>query len=98
MEKIEKIGVFILNYNGLIWLKKTLKNIITYSKDVQVIVIDNQSTDESTTYFRTHFPQIDIIINKENFGFSKGYNKVLLEESRFKYFILIQDFFKQFFL
>ena len=63
MEKIDKIGVFILNYNGLIWLKKTLKNIVTYSKDIQVIVIDNQSTDQSITYIRTYF--------RKNFTFTK---------------------------
>lgn len=92
MEKIkEKIGIFILNYNGLVWLKRTIPNIIKHSTQHEIIVIDNQSTDQSVDYIKVNFPKIQIKINKKNYGFSKGYNQVLLEKNNYDYFIIMNN-------
>ena len=77
MEEIkEKIGIFILNYNGLNWLKKSIPNIIKYSTNYDIIVIDNKSSDGSVNFIKNKFPQIQVKINSKNYGFSKGYNQV----------------------
>ena len=86
-----EIGIFILNYNGLHWLKRHLKILIEYSQNADIIIIDNKSSDGSIQYVQKKFPFIQIHIHKNNLGFSKGYNKILLEENRFKYFILINN-------
>jgi len=92
MEEIkEKIGIFILNYNGLIWLRESIPNIIKYSTNNDIILIDNQSSDESVNFIKKQFPQIQIKINKQNYGFSKGYNKVLLSETKYDYFIIMNN-------
>jgi GT2 family glycosyltransferase len=92
MEKImNNIGIFILNYNGLYWLKQNVKKLIEESSHSDIIVIDNNSTDSSVTYLKTHFPQIKIKINDENYGFCKGYNNILLKENKYKYFVLINN-------
>jgi len=91
MEKVNKIGIFILNYNGLNWLKKTLTNIVKYSPNVHIIIIDNNSNDGSITYVKEKFSELEIIRYKKNYGFSKGYNKALLTEKRFQYFLIINN-------
>ena len=81
MEKINNnIGLFILNYNGLNWLEKNLHNIVQYS-DVEIIIIDNNSSDDSVKYVMTKFPSINVYVHKKNYGFAKGYNQILLQEN-----------------
>jgi len=87
----KKIGIFILNYNGIYWLKKNLNNIVQNSQEAQIIVIDNNSQDNSIQYINEYFSSIEIIKNKNNYGFAKGYNQVLLYEKRFDYFLLINN-------
>ena len=92
MEEIyRKIGIFILNYNGILWLKKNLKHLVNYSENADIIVIDNKSSDQSVNYINETFPSVKIKINKKNYGFAKGYNEVLLKEINFNYFILINN-------
>ena len=92
MEKINKqIGLYILNYNGVSWLKLNLPNIIHYSPSAQIIVIDNNSTDDSIKYLKTLSEKIEIKKNKLNYGFAKGYNNTLLKEKRFEHFIIMNN-------
>ena len=92
MEKINKqIGLYILNYNGVSWLKMNLPNIIDYSPSAQIIVIDNNSTDDSIKYLKTLSEKIEVKKNKLNYGFAKGYNNTLLKEKRFEHFIIMNN-------
>ena len=92
METInKKIGIFILNYNGVNWLQQTLPTLIKYSNEAEIIIIDNNSNDNSVKYITTHFTSIELKINKQNYGFSKGYNQILLKENRFSYFIIMNN-------
>ena len=92
MEKMkEKLGIFILNHNGIKWLEKNLNNIIEHSQNNKIIIIDNNSNDNSVEYIRSNFPQISIKFNYKNYGFSKGYNNILLKEFNFEYFILLNN-------
>ena len=42
--------------------------------DAEIIVVDNDSSDESCMMVKTLFPNVVLIENNENFGFSKGNN------------------------
>ena len=70
-------AVAILNYNGKNWLEKFLPSVIQYSKIADIYVIDNQSTDDSIEFLKAQYPQINIVINSQNYGFAKGYNEGL---------------------
>ncbi|MDR1951360.1 MAG: glycosyltransferase family 2 protein [Bacteroidales bacterium] len=73
-----KIAVVILNWNGKNFLEKFLPNVIEHSADkAEVIVADNASTDNSVEFLKQNFPNIRLIQNAENGGFSKGYNDAL---------------------
>ena len=92
MEKIDnKIGIFILNYNGIYWLKRNLDNIVKHSLNIPIYVIDNNSSDDSLKYLKKKFPTINVHINTKNLGFAKGYNQILLKEKKIKYFIIINN-------
>ncbi|CAM3856346.1 MULTISPECIES: glycosyltransferase family 2 protein [Flavobacterium] len=74
---MKKIAVVILNWNGASLLKQFLPSVIEYSQDASIYVIDNASTDNSVKLLKKEFPSIQIIINKDNYGFAKGYNEGL---------------------
>ena len=92
MEKInKKIGIFILNYNGLKWLKNNLSNIVLNSANAEITIVDNNSKDDSINYLETNFPQINIIKHTKNYGFSKAYNKVLLNNFCNDFFVIMNN-------
>jgi hypothetical protein len=72
-----KIAVVILNWNGAELLQQFLPKIVRYSAGADVYVADNASTDHSLSILQTHFPEVKIIKNKDNYGFAKGYNEAL---------------------
>ncbi|SHK65010.1 glycosyltransferase family 2 protein [Epilithonimonas mollis] len=71
------VAIAILNWNGKNWLEKFLPSVILYSADAQIYVIDNASTDNSVDFLRSYFTTVNIIQNKNNSGFAKGYNEGL---------------------
>ena len=72
-----KIGIVVINWNGLNLLRKYLKSIIDNSDNSTVYVIDNNSSDESVSYIRENFKEVEIISLDKNYGFAEGYNKGL---------------------
>jgi GT2 family glycosyltransferase len=98
------ISVVIPNYNGVQLLPEILPTVFTALRNIQlpgeVIVSDDCSTDESIDFLQTYFPQIRIVSNTINSGFSATanngvknahYNVVLLLNSDVK---LEPDYFK----
>lgn len=71
-----KLSVIILNYNVRHFLELCLKSVeaATASIEAEVIVVDNNSSDDSCAMVQQLFPNIKLIPNKDNFGFSKGNN------------------------
>jgi len=72
-----QLSVIILNYNVRYFLEqcvysvqKALENI-----DGEIIVVDNNSQDESCAMMKHLFPEVFLIENKENLGFPKGNNR-----------------------
>lgn len=67
-------------------------------RDFRIYLVDNGSTDESPTVlskkYGTH-PKVSLILNKENFGFTKGNNEVLIDEilanPSYKYVALLNN-------
>jgi GT2 family glycosyltransferase len=73
----EKLAIIILNWNGKRLLEQFLPSVVTYSQEALVYVVDNASTDNSVAYVKQNFPTVNIIQNKENGGYAKGYNNAL---------------------
>ena len=54
-----------------------MPSIIKHSQSATVYVADNASIDDSIAFLKSEFPQINIIQNKENGGYARGYNEAL---------------------
>lgn len=67
------ISVIIVNYNSGQCLRKCTSSILAYSLPVEIIVVDNASTDESLDTLDMADP-VTIIRNDKNLGFSAGCN------------------------
>ncbi len=88
---MKKVAVVILNYNGKRFLEKFLPNVIENSSDVaEIIVADNASTDDSVTFLKAAYPDIRLIINDFNGGFSTGYN-IALRQVEAEYYCLLNS-------
>ncbi len=74
---MSKVAVVILNYNGEKFLRQFLPAVILYSKEAEIVVADNASTDKSVSILEKEFPSVRIISLPENYGFCGGYNKAL---------------------
>ena len=84
-----KTAVVILNWNGKDWLEKFLPNVIQYSNDAEVIIADNNSSDDSIKFLEENYPNIRIIQNDGNYGYAKGYN-LALKQIDAEYFVLLK--------
>lgn len=85
------VAVVILNWNGKAYLKQFLPGVLLSEYDnLQIVVGDNASTDDSVSFLQENFPTVKIIQNDQNYGFAGGYNKVL-ERVEADYFILLNS-------
>jgi len=92
MSKDKKIAIVILNWNGVKLFPDYLPSVIKNSKgeNIEIIVADNGSTDNSIEYLKANFPEVALLALKENYGFAKGYN-VALNQIDADYFVLLNS-------
>ncbi|HEY0045667.1 MAG TPA: glycosyltransferase family 2 protein [Flavobacterium sp.] len=71
-----QLSVVILNYNVRYFLEQCVDSVrrAIANIDAEIIVVDNNSTDDSCSMMKQRFPEITLIENKENVGFPKGNN------------------------
>lgn len=87
-----KVAVVILNWNGRGFLEKFLPSVIACNNSFsEIIVADNNSTDDSIDFLKQHYPQVRLVINKVNGGFAKGYNDALKHIDAEYYVLLNSD-------
>jgi GT2 family glycosyltransferase len=73
------VTVVIPNYNGRHLFEETMPPLLEALRRVEaeheIIVVDDCSTDDSVEYLARHFPQIRVIRNETNRGFSPTINR-----------------------
>ena len=76
-----KLSVIIVSYNVKFFLEQCLRSCIkaTQNLEAEIIVVDNNSVDESTEMVKKKFPNISLIHNQKNVGFSKANNQAILK-------------------
>ena len=76
-----KLSVVIVNYNVCYFLEQALlsvrRAVEKLGRPVEVFVVDNNSADGSVAMVRARFPEVTLIANHDNPGFSKGNNQAL---------------------
>lgn len=86
-----KVAVVILNWNGRKFLEEFLPSVVANSIGAKVIVADNNSSDDSVDFMRSAYPDLQLIINKQNTGYAQGYNNALKEIDAEYYVLLNSD-------
>ncbi len=78
-----KLSVVIVNYNVKHFLEQCLHAAIKASQNIEteLFVVDNNSVDGSCQMIREKFPQVILIENKQNVGFSKANNQAILQST-----------------
>lgn len=71
-----QLSVVILNYNVQYFLLQCVDSVVRAVRgmDAEIIVVDNNSPDESCALLKTYFPGVNLIAHPENAGFPKGNN------------------------
>lgn len=90
--KHPRISVVILNWNGRKYLENFLPGVCnSLHPEAEVVVADNASTDDSVEFVRQHFPEVRLILNPSNEGYTGGYNAALSQLSSEYYVLLNSD-------
>ncbi|KAF2509251.1 glycosyltransferase family 2 protein [Flavobacterium zhairuonense] len=85
-----QLSVIILNYNVRYFLEQCVLSVqeAISAMDAEIIVVDNNSSDDSCLMLQERFPKVKLIQNKENFGFPKG-NNIGVQEAQGKYLCIL---------
>jgi GT2 family glycosyltransferase len=91
LNALPSVSVVILNWNGKSFLEKFLPSVLasTY-ENLRLIVADNASTDDSVSFLKDRYPQVEIFSTGSNEGYSVGYNKAL-RHFEADYFVLLNS-------
>lgn len=91
-----KLSIIAINYNGL---KDTCELIesIPFNNEMEVIVVDNASTQDEASIIAERYPQVKAIRSPRNLGFAGG-NNLGIKEAKGNYVLLINNdtYFKEF--
>ena len=93
-----KLSIGIVNYNTADLTKKLLQSIFKTRSHIgsgkldnmEVLVLDNGSSDNCKDVIKDFLPRIKFLENKENEGFSKGYNKTI-KYSLGEYYLMLNS-------
>jgi O-antigen biosynthesis protein len=93
MTQYPTVSVIIVNYNGKHLMDDCLSSLLSVSypkSKLEVIVVDNNSHDGSQSYIKENFPEVKLIISKDNSGFTGG-NNLGFKHSKGEYIILLNS-------
>ncbi len=89
-----KIYVIIITFNFTNWLEKCIDSILSSTIKVEILIVDNGSTDETISILSRKYKDIIILRQTENLGFAKANNigiKYAYDHGADYFFLLNQD-------
>lgn len=88
---INKISIVIVNWNGKKWLKKCLDSLTHQDyKNYEIILVDNNSQDDSVKFVKKNYSSVIIVESKKNLGFAGG-NNLGIKKAQGKYILLLNN-------
>lgn len=85
------VSAIVINYNGKRFLKGIFSSLRKQNyKNIEVIFMDNGSTDGSYEYVKKNFPEAKIIRAEHNLGYSEG-NNVAVRHAKGRYVVLLNN-------
>ncbi|WP_286760402.1 glycosyltransferase family 2 protein [Salegentibacter sp. UBA1130] len=68
--ELDSLCIIIVTYNSMPWIEKCLSSL----KNFRVIVVDNNSSDNTVQFLKNQYPRIILLAQQENLGFGKANN------------------------
>lgn len=91
--KQPEVAVIVVSWNAKSDVLQCLASVVAVPDDVQIIVVDNASQDGTVQAIRDSFPQVTILENAENLGYTGGNNagiRYALDQGA-AYLLLVND-------
>lgn len=90
MEDELDLSIIIVNYRAKEFLKECLHSIYSSKTNLrqEIWLIDNSSKDDTSSWARKNFPEVKLIENEWNLGFSKATNQGI-RKSKGRYLLLL---------
>jgi N-acetylglucosaminyl-diphospho-decaprenol L-rhamnosyltransferase len=74
MNNIPNVVCIIVTYNAMKWIDACLKTIKEDNINLQILIVDNNSLDETVNYIRKNFSDVILLPQNTNLGFSGANN------------------------
>lgn len=89
---MKKVAVVILNWNGRKLLEEFLPSVVNFTNTeiADIIIADNNSTDDSVEFLSSYYPTLEVIALPQNYGYADGYNKTL-KLLNHEYYVLLNS-------
>ncbi len=73
---MSELSVILVSFNDWIHLEKCLQSLLAVppEKNLEVVVVDNNSSDGSPGLVKDRFPEVKLIRNEKNLGFARACN------------------------
>jgi GT2 family glycosyltransferase len=88
LENMPKYTIIVVNYNGGDLVLACLESVFYHTGDFELIMVDNNSTDQSALQAIRRFPQIILLKNERNLGFAAA-NNVAIRKARGGWIVLL---------
>lgn len=86
------VSVVILSWNSAGFLQTCIESVLSQTfPNIELVVMDNHSSDQAMELVRQQYPQLRIIENETNLGFAKAHNKGIRETTGDYYLPLNPD-------
>ena len=93
-DNMKRILVIVVTYNGMKWVDRCMQSVVGHLLPVDVMVVDNGSTDGTVDHIREYYPSVILHCTGENYGFGRanniGFSYALEHEYQYVY-LLNQD-------
>ena len=90
MEVEKLLSIITINYNGLKDTCELIDTLPLNDKTIEVIVVDNASTQDEATEIEKRYQQVKVIKSDENLGFAGG-NNLGIQAAKGKYLFFINN-------
>jgi len=85
------VSIVIVNYSGKNYLEKCLSSLSqTNYENYEIILVDNQSSDDSVSFVKQNYPEIQVIELNKNFGFAVP-NNIGSRLAKGKYLVFLNN-------
>lgn len=71
------VAVIIPSYNGVHLLRQSLPALLTQTAEIEIVVVDNASTDETASVLEREFPTVRLVALTTNLGFGAAINRAV---------------------